>query len=736
MQTHIHTPIASATNRSWLALSVILVCISLSLAQPADHTGTLTAPAKIPIMANGAQIGAATLTAGTKIKVLKEEAGKVLIAAPAGQAWVESTSVRQDAPPQEAVAHAIANNVAKQATMAPVQESKPTPGATPVASPKTTQASQLKATTAPQNSQGTNGGAGDKIVLPEKPADDEVATFPPPTAPIITPDSPPVGRKKVLVLRPSTQWGAGFMTMWQIAKQLKEKGHEVRLLGTAPKNMKPDDCRSAFSPEDWLSLDDLHLVEMDAVVSPQCMPNFDKIVYEAIDLGKIVIINQPRGPWPFVPDKKEGNKLEADYLRTQKDQGYLEENNLNSGWENAPWAKGDSKAAGIERISELRPGDVVCWKNLVCYAGSPSGHRGNRLEQKGYKWDYGRGWEGIGGYNSATVLRFTIGVLMPVVQEALRTYNPAAFAIEPKNLKAASFLPLRPKLPRTFPLERPKGAGPVIGWGRTVDDELIPKSLRAVQVAVSYRNTCIGLKPDGTVVTWGRNNDGQCNVPEGLSGVVQVAVGDSTFAALKEDGTVVSWGKLKPDNIPENLSNVVQVAITSDTCYYLKADGSVVKSRSGKQADNDFEKRMNEIGKIVQISGGFYPIALSEDGKVAFLSSGNDGIYYVPKRLGEVSSLAQCNNDQASHVAILLIDGTVSAWGRNDSGQCNVPMGLSDVAQVATSDSNSFAVKRNGELVGWGSNFTGQLDIPPSAKNVIQVAPGNDFCIAITKDAK
>ena len=82
-------------------LTAFLASISLALAQPAEHTGTLTAPAKIPIMNNGAQIGAASVPAGTKIKVLKEEAGKVLVSAPAGQAWVESSRVTQDAPTQD-----------------------------------------------------------------------------------------------------------------------------------------------------------------------------------------------------------------------------------------------------------------------------------------------------------------------------------------------------------------------------------------------------------------------------------------------------------------------------------------------------------------------------------------------------------------------------------------------------------------------------------------------------------
>ena len=115
-----------------LTLTAILASLSLTLAQPAnpaDRTGTLTAPAKIPIMANGAQLGATTAPAGTKIKVLKEEAGKLLVSAPAGQAWVDSASVTQDAPTQEATPPsptqgvgiaATPPNIARAATATPV----------------------------------------------------------------------------------------------------------------------------------------------------------------------------------------------------------------------------------------------------------------------------------------------------------------------------------------------------------------------------------------------------------------------------------------------------------------------------------------------------------------------------------------------------------------------------------------------------------------------------------------
>jgi len=46
----------------------------------------------------------------------------------------------------------------------------------------------------------------------------------------------------------------------------------------------------------------------------------------------------------------------------------------------------------------------------------------------------------------------------------------------------------------------------------------------------------------GTVVAWGDNNDGETDVPAGLSGVVAIAAGDDYSLALKSDGTVVAWG--------------------------------------------------------------------------------------------------------------------------------------------------------------------------------------------------
>ena len=52
----------------------------------------------------------------------------------------------------------------------------------------------------------------------------------------------------------------------------------------------------------------------------------------------------------------------------------------------------------------------------------------------------------------------------------------------------------------------------------------------------------LGLKSDGTIVAWGNNDDGQCNVPAPNADFVAVAAGIYHSLGLKSDGTIVAWG--------------------------------------------------------------------------------------------------------------------------------------------------------------------------------------------------
>ena len=88
----------------------------------------------------------------------------------------------------------------------------------------------------------------------------------------------------------------------------------------------------------------------------------------------------------------------------------------------------------------------------------------------------------------------------------------------------------------------------------------------------------VGHVSAGTVVAWGRNNQGQCNVPSLRSNVVAISAGgDLHSMALKSNGTVVVWGMDSGSlhAVPENLTNATAIAAGFWHSLALRSDGTV-----------------------------------------------------------------------------------------------------------------------------------------------------------------
>jgi alpha-tubulin suppressor-like RCC1 family protein len=182
---------------------------------------------------------------------------------------------------------------------------------------------------------------------------------------------------------------------------------------------------------------------------------------------------------------------------------------------------------------------------------------------------------------------------------------------------------------------------------------------------VSFAHT-LALLADGTVRSWGSNNDGQLGdgtttdrlapaaVP-GLTGVSAVAAGGTHSLALRTDGTVLAWG----DN--------------------------GLRGPTGRGASAQPER-----------SAITAPVAIPGLADVTAISAGN------------------------FHSLALLGDGTVRAWGWNAFGQLGdgttddrpspvTVSGLTDITAVAAGDRFSLALRRNGRVTTWGANERGQL---------------------------
>jgi alpha-tubulin suppressor-like RCC1 family protein len=233
---------------------------------------------------------------------------------------------------------------------------------------------------------------------------------------------------------------------------------------------------------------------------------------------------------------------------------------------------------------------------------------------------------------------------------------------------------------------------------------------------------------DGTVWSWGRNDDGQlayftpntsCNTcpsnahsdspgqSQGLTQAVSsVSGGLETSQAITADTTVWSWGgslTYGQPATPTQITGISGIAIgtgggTGSCCEYrvaLTADGTVWNW-------GNLLGTSNYSSTPVKVGGG-----------------------------GSFVALAAGDN----HVMALRADGTVWAYGNNASGQLGNSSQtsstsfvqvkgvggsgyLTGISAVAAGGSHSLAVKSNGTVYSWGSNSSGQLGVDNGKKGV------------------
>ncbi|EIJ78032.1 regulator of chromosome condensation-like protein [Bacillus methanolicus PB1] len=309
--------------------------------------------------------------------------------------------------------------------------------------------------------------------------------------------------------------------------------------------------------------------------------------------------------------------------------------------------------------------------------------------------------------------------------------------------------------------------GLVCAWGAnysgqlgdgTLNDSNIPEIVtaltNAIEVAAGVFHS-LALLSNSTVRAWGDNFAGQLGdgtfnsstVPVsviGLTNAIAISAGLNHSLALLNDGTVRAWGGNffgqlgNGTDITSNapviilgLSNVVAVSAGGEHSLALLYDGTVCAwgaNYSGQLGDGTNTDRS-------------IPVQVKGIGGSGVLNN------VIAISAGEFHSLA------------LLNDGTVLAWGNNDYGQLgdgtntesNVPVQvkgtggygvLNNVAAIAAGGFHSLALLNDGTVLAWGNNESGQLgdgsnsdsDIPVTVSGLTNsntIAGGGDHSLDI-----
>ena len=305
----------------------------------------------------------------------------------------------------------------------------------------------------------------------------------------------------------------------------------------------------------------------------------------------------------------------------------------------------------------------------------------------------------------------------------------------------------------------------------------------------------LALKADGTVLAWGKNDEGQVgngrqntvlSPVQVLSGAQAVAAGGAHSIALKSDGTVWAWGDNNAGQVGDgsmtrrlltpvqvsNLNNVIAISAGSIHSIALRADrtvwtwggnntGQLGNGANGGPVSHPVQvQNLNDV--IAIAAGEDHNLVLKADGTVWAWGDGSDG------DLGN-GQLAQQNapvqvqlltdvkaiSAGGTHSLALKKDGTVWAWGYKLDGSTFVPDNISttpaqvpDLAQVTSIASgllHNLAVMADGTVSAWGQNGSGRLGndstvtsrTPVAVRdlnNVVAVAAGHHHSLAMTQN--
>jgi hypothetical protein len=274
-------------------------------------------------------------------------------------------------------------------------------------------------------------------------------------------------------------------------------------------------------------------------------------------------------------------------------------------------------------------------------------------------------------------------------------------------------------------LTQPATYTSVGGWGEDNYGQYTPphdvKSPRAIAAGNFH---ALALNADGTVVAWGKNLDGQTNVPS-LTNVIAIAAGGNHSLVLQNDGSVIGWGRDWDGQIdvPPQANGVAAISAGWAHSLALRSDGTVVAWGNNDYGQTDIPPLATNI--IAISAGYFHSLALRSDHTV--ISWGLQSS--VPSNLKNVVGISA----GWKHSLSVDANGFVSAWGDNSYGQCNIPADATNIIAVSAGYYHSLALRNDGTVLAWGVDYHGVTRVPAGLFNVVSIAAGEGFDLALVE---
>ncbi len=280
-------------------------------------------------------------------------------------------------------------------------------------------------------------------------------------------------------------------------------------------------------------------------------------------------------------------------------------------------------------------------------------------------------------------------------------------------------------------------------------------------------NHTIGLRFNGVLSAWGRNNYGQLgdnaainrsspvSVTGGFTDWINISAGDGHSLAIRSDETAWAWGsngsgrlgdntdvsKSSPVSVVGGFTDWIQVSAGGDHSTGLRANRTVWtwgRNTYGNLGDYTTTSRSSPVSVV----GGFTDWVFTSAGAGNSFAIRSNGTAWAWGKndfgqLGDNTAVGKSSpvsvvggftdwtqiSGNSSHTVGLRSNGTVWSWGRNNVGQLgdnvgttsarsspvSVVGGFTDWVQISVAGLSTRALRANGTAWGWGYNGSGRL---------------------------
>ena len=273
-------------------------------------------------------------------------------------------------------------------------------------------------------------------------------------------------------------------------------------------------------------------------------------------------------------------------------------------------------------------------------------------------------------------------------------------------------------------------------WGQIGDNTIINKSSPVQIGAADWAQISLGtshtaaIKYDGSLWTWGYNNNGQLGISGsltaksspvqiGTSSWTAVSVGDTHTLAIRNDGALFGWGSQLSGRV-----GIPAAAGGNVASFYTSPVNISAAVVPGVLAPNQ---------SFISVAAGYdYSLAVKSDGVVWTWGNNINGQLgdasviskSSPVQIGTIAGVSKVFATSGSNLPAsfaIKSDGSLYAWGVNTNGRLgnnsvaalNAPalVSSSSWTSVSIGGSHAVAIRNDGALFGWGS-YAGTADFP------------------------